>query len=305
MKLNVATCQFPISAEIRKNLTYIVRLVYTAKDRDAHVVHFPEACLSGYAGTDFASFEGFDWALLKECTEAVMNLARELQVWIVLGSSHRLTGTHKPHDSLYFINHRGELVDRYDKMFCAGDRSEASGDLAHYSPGSHFCVVTIRDVRCGALICHDYRYPELYRVYKRRGVQLMFHAYHAGNIQPERWREMRAYVGSDLGDMNPGTTIPGITMPTTMHAAAANNYMWISCSNSSARESCWPAFFVRPDGVMTGRLRRNVAGVLFSTVDPAEQWFDSTIAWRDRAMDGVFHSGTLLPDPRTCNRTRL
>ena len=305
MKLNVATCQFPVGADIRKNLSYVVRQVHVAKDRGAHVVHFPEACLSGYAGTDFASLEGFDWSLLKACTEEVLNLARELHIWVVLGSSHRLTGTNKPHDSLYIINDQGKIVDRYDKMFCAGDQAEASGDLAHYSPGSHFCVVTIRGVRCGTLICHDYRYPELYREYKRRSVQLMFHAYHAGNIPPERWQEMHAYVGSDLERINPEATIPGITMPAAMHAAAANNYMWISCSNSSARESCWSAFFVRPDGVITGRLRRNVAGVLVSKIDTAQQWFDSTVAWRDRAMDGVFHSGTLVPDARTRNRRKL
>lgn len=305
MKLNVATCQFPVGADIRKNLAYTVRQVHAAKDRGAHVVHFPEACLSGYAGTDFASLEGFDWSLLRECTEEVLNLARELRIWVVLGSSHRLTGTNKPHNSLYIINDHGELVDRYDKTFCAGDRAEASGDLAHYSPGSHFCVLTIRGVRCAALICHDYRYPELYREYKRKGIQLMFHAYHAGNISPQRWQQMRAYVSDELGRVNPRQTIPGITMPAAMHAAASNNYMWISCSNSSAKESCWPAFFVRPDGVVTGRLRRNVAGVLISTVDTDKSWYDSTAAWRDRAMNGVFHSGTLVQDERSDERRQL
>src|SRR5215212_1849382 len=59
-------------------------------------------------------------------------------------------------------------------------------------------------------------------------------------------------------------------MPATMVAEAANNHLWISCPNSSAsstRESCWPGFFVRPDGVVAGRLRRNTAGVLVSEVD--------------------------------------
>ena len=32
-------------------------------------------------------------------------------------------------------------------------------------------------------------------------------------------------------------------------AEAANNHVWISCPNSSARQSCWPSFFVRPGGV--------------------------------------------------------
>jgi predicted amidohydrolase len=276
-----------------------------AKDSGADVAHFPETCLSGYAGVDFASHEDFDWALLRECTQRVLDLARQLRVWVVLGSTHPLTGQHKPHNSLYIIDDRGKIVDRYDKMFCSGDRSEETGDLAHYTPGDHFSVFSIKGVRCGALICHDYRYPELYREYKRRGVRLVFHSYHAGNIPPERFKAMQDEVGDGLRSHNPGGTIPGITMPATMIAEAANNHVWISCPNSSARESCWPSFFVRPDGVVTGRLRRNVAGVLVSEVDTDDPIYDSTIAWRDRAMDGVFHSGTIERDRRSEARTRL
>jgi predicted amidohydrolase len=296
MKLTVATCQFPIGSGVRKNLKYVARQIRTAKDWGADVAHFPEACLSGYAGVDFASFESFDWPLLEECTRRVLDLPRELSMWVVLGSAHPLTGRHKPHNSLYVVNDRGQIVDRYDKMFCAGDRSEETEDLAHYSPGNHFSVFSIKGVRCGTLICHDYRYPELYREYKRRGVRLVFHSYHAGNIPSERFRAMREAVGDGLQRLNPGATIPGITMPATMIAEAANNHVWISCPNSSARESCWPSFFVRPDGVVTGRLRRNTAGVLVSEVDTDEQIYDSTVDWRDRAMDGGLHSGTLVRD---------
>jgi len=305
MKLTVATCQFPIGSDMRKNLEYVARQIRTARDRGADVAHFPEACLSGYAGVDFASHEGFDWPLLEDCTRRALDLARELRIWVLLGSSHRLTAPHKPHNSLYIIDDRGRIVDRYDKLFCAGDRSEETGDLAHYSPGTHFSVFTIKGIRCGALICHDYRYPELYREYRRRDVQLMFHSYHAGNIPPERFQAMQDDVGGGNQRLNPGSTIPGITMPATMVAEAANNHVWISCPNSSARESCWPSFFVRPDGVVTGRLRRHTAGVLVSEVDTDEQIYDSTVAWRDRAMDGVSHSGTVVRDRRSDERTRL
>lgn len=190
-------------------------------------------------------------------------------------------------------------------MFCAGDRSGKTVDLAHYSPGSHFSVFAIQGVRCGALICHDYRYPELYREYKRRGVQLMFHSYHAGHMPPKRFQAMRDTVGDSLHTLNPGSTIPGITMPATMHAAAANNYMWISCPNTSAWESCWPSFFVRPDGVITGRLRLHTVGILVSEVNTDAQLYDSTVAWRDRAMCGIFHSDTLVRDTRSDERMRL
>jgi predicted amidohydrolase len=305
LRLTVATCQFPVDSDIRRNLRYVSRQVRTAKDRGAHVAHFPEASLSGYAGVDFPSHEGFDWTLLRERTQGVLDLARQFHIWVILGSAHQLTGDHKPHNSLYIIDDRGELVDRYDKMFCAGDRSGTIGDLAHYTPGDHFSVFSIEGIRCGALICHDYRYPELYREYKRRGVQLMFHSYHAGNIPPQRFEAMRDAVGNGTRTLNPGSTIPGITMPATMIAEAANNHMWISCPNSSARESCWPGFFVRPDGVLTGRLRLNTAGVLVSEVNTDKELYDSTVDWRDRAMDGIFHSGTLVRDRRSDDRTRL
>jgi predicted amidohydrolase len=91
MKLRVATCQFPIGSDVRKNLKYVARQIRTAKDRGADVAHFPEACLSGYAGVDFASFEGFDWPFLEVCARKVLELARELRIWVVLGSAHRLT----------------------------------------------------------------------------------------------------------------------------------------------------------------------------------------------------------------------
>jgi deaminated glutathione amidase len=188
MKLTVATCQFPTSADVSQNLRYVLSQMHSAKDRGAQVAHFPEACLSGYAGHDIKSYKGFDWEVLETSTLEIIEQARKLKLWVILGSIHRLTGKHKPHNSLYIISDRGERVDRYDKMFCAGDRSGKSGELLHFSPGNHFSVFDIWGVRCGVIICHEYRYPELYREYKRKGVDLMFHSYHAANIGQKRYR---------------------------------------------------------------------------------------------------------------------
>lgn len=305
MKLTVATCQFPTSADISRNLTYVFSQMNSAKDRGAQVAHFPEACLSGYAGHDVESYTGFDWELLETSTLEIIDQARKLKLWVILGSIHRLTGRHKPHNSLYIISDRGELVDRYDKMFCAGDSSGKSGELLHYSPGNHFSVFEIRGVRCATLICHEYRYPELYREYKRKGVDLMFHSYHAANIEQKRYRAMQKQVGAEFHKLNQGSTLPEITMPASMQAASASSHIWISCSNSCAKESCWPSFFVRPDGVIIGRLRRNIPGILISTVNTKQKLYDSTIAWRNRAMRGIYFSGKLIKDKRSDERKLL
>jgi hypothetical protein len=94
-------------------------------------------------------------------------------------------------------------------------------------------------------------------------------------------------------------------MPASVQAAATANHLWVSCSNTSARHSCFPSFFVRADGIITGRLRRNVAGVLVSTVDTNERLYDGTRGWRDCAMRGTFHSGTPVRDRRSNARTQL
>ncbi len=305
MPLTVATCQFPVSADVPRNLGYLLRQMRAARDRGADAAHFCEGALSGYAGVDFQTFAGFDWPELRAATERVLRAARDLGLWVVLGSAHQLSEGRKPHNSVYLIDDRGQLVDRYDKQFCAGDPEETAGDLAHYAPGEHFAVFEIRSVRCGVLICHEYRYPELYRQYKRRGVALVFHSFHAANVGAERLALMRAAVGAAHHGPSRGTTLPEITMPASLIAAAASSHVWISASNSSARESCWPAFFVRADGVVTGKLKRNVAGVLISEVDTEAPLYDSTIAWRGRAMDGVFHSGEVAADPRSDNRREL
>ena len=288
MKLKVATCQLPIGPDIDQNLRYVLRQMASARRRGAHVAHFPEMCLTGYAGVDLESMRGFDWDRLVDAHRKICERAKKLRQWVIVGSAHRLSGRHKPHNSLYIIDDRGRLVNRYDKMFCTGDRTGRGSDLAHYSPGSHFSVFDIRGVRCGALICHDFRYDELYRQYKKRGVRLMFHSYYNARRTAQQHRR---------------NNIWGVIVPPTMQAYAANNHMWISANNSSAPQSAWPSLFVQPDGTIDGRLTRNKAGVLLREIDHNKPFYDASCHWRDRAMRGIYHSGRLVRDRRSSVRT--
>lgn len=305
MKITIATSQFSVSSDIDLNMRNILTQMKEAKDLGCDVIHFPEGSLSGYAGVDFFSFQDFDWDKLKECTVEIIRRAGEWGIWVVLGSAHPLSGSHKPHNSIYIINDQGQIEDRYDKQFCAGDVFETTGDLAHYSPGDHFSTFTIKGVKCGTLICHEYRYPELYRELKKKKVDFVFHSYHAGNMDTQRKREMEAQVGEEFHPLNPGKTLPEITMPSTMISYAGNNYLWISCSNTSAKESCWASFVVRPDGVIVGRLEKNQDGILITRINTEDGFYDSTRTWRDRAMKGKYFSGEKITDPRSEDRKSL
>ncbi len=302
--LRVATCQFPTCADVDDNADHIAALMRDSAGRDAHLAHFCEGALSGYVPSDLASTDEIDWARLQRRTQQLCALAGELGIWLVVGSTHRLTPPHRPHNSVYVVDPRGELVDRYDKRFCAG-AGEGQGELASYSPGDHHVDLEVQGVRATIHVCHEYRYPELVRDAKRRGVSLILHSFHAAGVDERLLLELQATVAPEHRAASRGATLPEITMPASMIAAAASSHVWASCPNSAAPQSCFGSFFVRADGVVTGQLERHATGLLVSTVDLDEPLYDSTRAWREGAITGQRHSGSLVDDPRSRDRTSL
>ncbi len=241
-------------------------------------MHFPEAALTGYAGPDVKSWDGYDWDLLRQETRDIMSLAKRKRMWVVMGSAHPLSEGHLPHNSLYAISPEGRVVDRYDKRFCTG------GDLKFYSPGDHFSVFEINGIKCGMVICYDVRFPELYREYRKLRVQLIFDSFYNARHK--------------------GPGIHKIIMRPSLQARAATNYFWISASNSSAYYS-WPSVFIQPDGRIVGQLRGNRPGVMTNLVDVNREYYDASRPYRDQAMKGVLNSGKLVDDPRSRDRTSL
>ena len=274
--LRLATCQFPVSADVKDNGDWVRTQMRQACDQGADLIHFPECALSGYAGVDLPSIDDLDWEALHRETEAVLALARELGVWVVLGSTHRLSGDHRPHNCLYVIGPEGTVVDRYDKRFCT------AGDLKHYSPGDHFVTFEVHGVRCGLLICYDIRFPELYREYSRLGVRLLLHSFYNA-----RQKE--------------GSIHPKI-MPVTARAYAGVNNMFVSINNSSAPRS-WPSRFITPDGLVGARLPTDEPGVMVNVVDTHKPYYDASGPFRSDAIGGKLNSGEVVADPRSKDRT--
>ena len=277
--IHVATCQFAVGPNPRRNGAQIRRQMERAKSAGADVVHFPEAALSGYGGADVLRWDTYDWDALRDETTRIMALAAQLGVWVILGSSHRLSGDHMPHNSLYVIDPAGCIVERYDKRFCT------DGDLRAYSCGDHLSVFTINGVRCGLLICYDVRFPEIYRAYRREGVECVFQSFYNARAN--------------------GPGIHTTIMRPTLQAHAGINYFWISATNSSAYYGSWPSVFVRCDGTIVASLPFNRAGVMVNVIDTTKSYYDASHAFRDRAMSGFLSSADGVDDPRSRDRTCL
>jgi predicted amidohydrolase len=274
-KLTFASCQFPVSDDIAENANWIMDQMKDAQLRGASLAHFPECALSGYPGVDMESLENFKWEKLDNYTDSITTLARELGIWVILGSIHHLGDSVKPLNSLYLINPSGIIIDRYDKRFCT------KGDLKHFSAGNHFVDFDINGIRCGLLICYDVRFPELYRAYKKLDVDLIFQSFYNARQKP--------------GGIHP------IIMPITAQTRAASNYFYMSLTNSSSASS-WPCHFITPDGLIKETLPPDQPGVLISELDLSESFYDASRPYRMNAMEGRLYSEEAPEHPRYLNR---
>jgi predicted amidohydrolase len=231
-------------------------------------------------GTDFPNFEGYDWELLREETQKIMALAAELSLWVVLGSTHPLTKPNKPHNSLYLINPKGKIVDRYDKRFCT------PGDLRRLTPGNRFVNFTVNGVKCSLLICFDLRFPEIYRQLYKQKVNCIFQSFYNARQK--------------------GPSVHTHIMRQTMQCRAATNYFWTSCTNSSGYYAPYPSCFIQPDGKIVKQLRQNRPGLMVNRIDLSKKFYDPMADFRDMAISGVLSNGPNdIKDPRSRNTTSL
>jgi predicted amidohydrolase len=186
----------------------------------------------------------------------------------------------KPHNSLYLINPKGKIVDRYDKRFCT------KGDLRRPMPGDHFVYFTINNVKCSLLICFDLRFPEIYRELYKQKVNCIFQSFYNARQK--------------------GPSVHTHITRQTMQAHAATNHFWISMSNASGYYSPYPSCFIQPDGVIVRQLKANRPGLMVNTVDLNRKFYDPMADFRDIAIAGALSNGpSKIDDPRSRNKTSL
>ncbi|MFJ6088057.1 carbon-nitrogen hydrolase family protein [Streptomyces sp. NPDC092369] len=167
-----------ISHDARRNGLTVRRLMREAAEAGAQLIQFPEGCLSGYAKEQISDGDQVNWPAIEEEYRHVAVLAAELQLWVVLGSAHRLTPPHRPHNRLYVINADGQVAGRYDKRYCS--HTEV---LRYYTPGIRPSVFSVNGFRFGCALCIEVNFQELFAEYERLGVDcLLLSAYPVDSV---------------------------------------------------------------------------------------------------------------------------
>jgi len=169
----IAIAQSRIEADVRENGSLIRKLMNEASKAGARIVHFPEAALSGYIKAQIKSWDQVDWDALEHELTSIMDEAGRLGIWVVLGCNHRLNDAKRPHNSLYVISGKGEIVHRYDKRFCSNTEV-----TAWYTPGTEPLYFDVNGFRFGCALCIEINFMEVFAQYEKLQADcILFSAY--------------------------------------------------------------------------------------------------------------------------------
>jgi predicted amidohydrolase len=184
--IRVAVVQMRSERDIAANVAKIREHLAECAKKGVQIVAFPECAVSTYYA-DFATT--LDGETLEEAAAEIAAACREFSINAIVGTATKPDG--KFVNTALFINSRGEIVARHNKVHLVG------GDTAWgCNSGSTVAPVVYFDgVPCSVFICHDSRYPELARLPVLAGARVMFYISHeAAPVKETKMVPYRAQI---------------------------------------------------------------------------------------------------------------
>ncbi|GAA0546551.1 carbon-nitrogen hydrolase family protein [Paractinoplanes ferrugineus] len=274
--LRIAIGQTRVTTDPERNGAAIRAAMRDAAGAGARLIHLPEGAHTGYIGPAKSHFTGWhiDWTPVTEQLEHTMTLAAELGIWVVVGGNHRLSNGHRPHNSLWVINDRGQMVDRYDKRYLS--HNEVNG---FYTPGTRACVVEVDGWRLGLLICIEVNFPEL-------------------------WTELG---GLEVDTVLFSTFSEDPIFEVIARGYAATHGFWISTALPAQCAASMPSSLIGPHGTVLHQAASDGEDLIIADLDRADPALDIALnkarPWRRTARAGDIYAARRVDDPRSTDRT--
>ena len=104
------------------------------------------------------------------------DLARELSVWILLGSALVKRADGKAANRSVLLSPTGEIMAMYDKLHMFDvdlPTGETARESAAYEPGDRAVVAEAAGAKLGLTVCYDVRFPALHRALALAGAEVL------------------------------------------------------------------------------------------------------------------------------------
>ncbi len=153
-----------------------------AADVGARLVHFTEGAICfpskrimsalGTGEIGPSDWTKAQWTVLSDELARIAELSRQLKIWTVIPSVHRLPDPGRPHNSMFVVSDQGKIAARYDERMLSTTKFTWM-----YTPGTQTVTFEVDGYRFGLLLGLDVLFPELFTEYDQLGIDAVLVSY--------------------------------------------------------------------------------------------------------------------------------
>jgi predicted amidohydrolase len=198
----------------------------------AELLVVPECALSGYLPA-----RNLDFAALAAAERKLAEEVRRVGIWLAYGTARREDD--QCLNTALLLDPRGEQVARYDKTHLTRD------DRGVFAPGGDLPVFRAGAWKLAIQICFDMRFPENWRILRRKGAQVALHLSNAS--RSDAWK------------------VP--VLEGAVRSRAAENGMFVVSANDARRPQMMVSAICDPDGEDLARAPENEEVIIYAELD--------------------------------------
>jgi len=174
--MKVAAIQMSSNNDKISNLNKAVELVNNAVINNAQLILLPE--VFNYRGSLNLSYlkKNISEYAPGESLKPFMRIARKNKIHILAGSIYENSKNNKKiYNTTFIINDYGEIECKYRKinLFKAFIDGKKIDESQIFRAGKKPITCTVKNFKVGLSICYDLRFPELYRYYYKKKVDII------------------------------------------------------------------------------------------------------------------------------------
>lgn len=223
-----------------------------ASGRGAKLVAFPEQFAAGWNPASAKNIEELNGTTIT----GLKKLARKYRITVI--GSFRESFEPRPRNTAVAIGSDGNILATYAKIHLFSPAHEES----HFTAGTSLGIFSLEGISFGLAICYDLRFPDLFQVYREKGVHVV--------IVPAAWPKNRIRYWEIF-----------------IQSRAAENQIYVAGVNTTGSnpvdEYAGASMTADPKGTVIARAGTNDE-LLFYDIDPgvAEQTRRSFPVYNDR-----------------------
>lgn len=171
--MRIALIQLSAGPNKEENLEKAVSFVKSAAQKGAKFILLPEIFI--FRGELSENKKNVVEKIPGPTTKKLAQLAKMYGVYILAGSIFEQATSKKAYNTSVLISPSGKILSQYRKInlfnACIGKNVICEAD--HFMSGQKSASTRVEGFQVGLSICFDLRFPELYRAYFKKGVQII------------------------------------------------------------------------------------------------------------------------------------